>query len=385
MDSRNLSEEQLLKLLHRCTVSLSTTDADGQGTGFFVAPGLILTCAHVVDTAWSNHTPVTAYWNGQTYAAHIQQFLAETHPDLKFLYPDLALLKVDNYPDHPCVYLHREVHLGDKLYSYGYTDKYSTGDPSTFNSEGWTDERQLLLKLKEGQVRPGLSGAPILNRRTGGVCSVMKRSHGIDTDIGGRAIPTQEVFQKFPELEAQQKVFHKQDTRWYDCLTQQQRQILGLEDPSPALEIFCLYADIEEDKKLLAKLEAHLAVMRKQGLINTWHKGKLVEYGEDEMSQINEHLEKASIILLLVSSDFMNLHYLDSTEVEEAMERRKAGVRVIPVILRPSDWRDGPFGGLIPLPRDGEPISSRNRDRDEKLLEVTQGIRAVVKQLKKRV
>src|SRR5215831_13606046 len=42
-------EQSLIDLLHRCTVKL--TVGRGYGTGFFVAPGLILTCAHVVKEA----------------------------------------------------------------------------------------------------------------------------------------------------------------------------------------------------------------------------------------------------------------------------------------------------------------------------------------------
>jgi S1-C subfamily serine protease len=41
------SETQLRHLLQQSTVSITTPN--GQGTGFFVAPGLVLTCAHVID------------------------------------------------------------------------------------------------------------------------------------------------------------------------------------------------------------------------------------------------------------------------------------------------------------------------------------------------
>ncbi len=60
---------------------------------------------------------------------------------------------------------------------------------------------------------------------------------------------------------------------------------------------------------------------------------------------------------------------------------KKAGLGVIPVILRPTDWKTSPFGGLMPLPRDGKPITKWS-DRDEAFLEVTQGIRKVAEGLK---
>jgi Trypsin-like peptidase domain/TIR domain len=380
MDMMNSLEEQLIELLRRCTVRLSVPG--GHGTGFFVAPGTILSCAHVVKPAQEAKKSVTAYWNGQAYAASIQRYLAETHPELQMLYPDLALLKVDKLSDHPCVYLHEKAHLGDKFYSYGYIDDYKGGDPATFVSEGWTDERKL-LKLKAGQAQAGMSGAPVLNLRTGGVCGVMKRSRGVDSDLGGRAVPVSRVFEEFPELREQQRQFHQRDRGWYDCLTQEQREKLGVADPTEGIEVFFLYADVDEDKRLVDKLERHLAAMQKQRLITTWNKGKLGP-GEDETSALRAHMDRAKIILLMVSPDFMALHYLDGTEVEQAMEKRKKGTIVIPVLLRPTDYRGAPFEGLAPLPTNREPVTSTKwSSTDAALYEVTLGIRKVVEGLKK--
>ncbi len=333
MDSMNSPGEQLIELLRRCTVRLSVPG--GHGTGFFVAPGTILSCAHVVKPAQEAGKPVTAYWNGQSYTASIQRYLAETHPELHMLYPDLAVLKVDKLSDHPCVFLHEEAHLGDKFYSYGYTEEYKGGDSATFESEEWTGEGNLLLKLKAGQAQAGLSGAPVLNLRTG----------------------------------------------WYDCLTQEQREKLGVADPTEGIEAFFLYADVEEDKRLVDKLERHLAAMQKQRLITTWNKGKLGP-GEDEMSAMNAHMDRAKIILLMVSPDFMALHYLDGTEVEQAMEKRKKGMIVIPVLLRPTDYRGAPFEGLMPLPTNRKPVAEWS-SADSALYDVTLEMRKVVEGLKK--
>ncbi len=378
MDMMNSLEEQLIDLLRGCTVRLSVSG--GHGTGFFVAPGTILSCAHVVKPAQEAKKAVTAFWNGQAYTASIQRYLGETHSELQMLYPDLALLKVDKLSDHPCVYLHEEAHLGDKFYSYGYLDDYKGGDPATFVSEGWTDERKL-LKLKAGQAQAGMSGAPVLNLRAGGVCGVMKRSRGTDSDLGGRAVPVSRVFEEFPELREQQKLFHQRDRRWYDCLTQEQREKLGMVAPAEGIEVFFLYADVEEDKRLVDKLERHLAAMQKQRLITMWNKGRLGP-GEDEMSALRAHMDRAKIILLMVSPDFMALHYLDGTEVEQTMEKRKSGTMVIPVLLRPTDYKGAPFEGLMPLPTNRKPVADWS-SADSALYDVTLGMRKVVEGLKK--
>lgn len=97
---------QLLSLseqLKRCTVQL-LIPGTSLGTGFFVVPGLILTCAHVVQPARENNLPIeVCLWNGQSIGiGSIGKYILEkipikdTLPGQKFqyLYPDLALLQV---------------------------------------------------------------------------------------------------------------------------------------------------------------------------------------------------------------------------------------------------------------------------------------------------
>jgi hypothetical protein len=198
----------LYELLHLCTVRISVPGRSGHGTGFFVAPGRILTCAHVVKAAQPNSDMVEAFWDGQSHPARIMQLV---------LHADLALLQVDQ-KDPPCVLLSQEDMPFDHLYSYGYPDDRPGGDPATFTLEGKAGNQEGQLKFKAGQVRPGLSGAPILNVRTCRVCGVIQRTRDRASDLGGRAISATTVFQVFPELEAQQRLFHRKDQRWANAL-----------------------------------------------------------------------------------------------------------------------------------------------------------------------
>jgi len=89
---------------------------------------------------------------------------------------DIALLEFTPPPDSdlPCVYLDKAVKSGDDLYTFGYPDKDDpNGRPSTFDCEGFTGDEPPLIMFKLGQVLPGMSGAPLLNRRTGKVCGVL--------------------------------------------------------------------------------------------------------------------------------------------------------------------------------------------------------------------
>ena len=115
----------LYELLHLCTVRISVPGRSGHGTGFFVAPGRILTCAHVVKVAQPNSDMVEVFWDGQSHPVRIMQLVLDA---------DLALLQVD-LKDHCCVLLSQEDMPFDHLYSYGYPDDRPGGDPATFTLE----------------------------------------------------------------------------------------------------------------------------------------------------------------------------------------------------------------------------------------------------------
>lgn len=367
--------EQLLSLLRSCTVQIS--GAGERGTGFFVAPSLILTCAHVVENAQRRQSAVAVAWEEQSYTAQIEHFLAKP-------YPDLALLRAENLPPHPCVFLHEEVNVDDDLSSYGYTDTYPDGEPATFVFEGPTGKSQVLLKFKFGEVRAGLSGGPLLNRRTGGVCGVVKRTRGVDTAMGGRAIPVSVITQRFPEVVAHQKEFPQQNKRWYECLTLQQRQLLGLastEEPTDAIKVFYSYAS--EDENLARELQKQLITLKRQNLITEWYPSKIVPGAVPE-EQFVSHLKTAQVILLLVSPDYMYSEVYGNVQVQLAMERLTSGAIVVPIKLRDIDnWDATAFGKLQAIPRNGKPVAAW-RNRDAAFAEVAKEIRSVIERLREK-
>ncbi|MGZ7174665.1 TIR domain-containing protein [Burkholderia gladioli] len=132
-----------------------------------------------------------------------------------------------------------------------------------------------------------------------------------------------------------------------------------------------------KDETLRNELEAHLALLKHEGLVDAWHDRRIVA-GEEIDDAIFSKLETADIILLLVSSDFINSTYCYSREMARAMERHHAGeARVIPIILRHCDWTRAPFGKLLAAPRDGKPVTSWP-DRDEALADVARQVRQAV-------
>lgn len=140
-------------------------------------------------------------------------------------------------------------------------------------------------------------------------------------------------------------------------------------------KIFFSYTHKDED--LRDMLQTHLMGLKRQGLIETWH-DRRIGAGDEFENAIDQNLNDAEIILLLVSADFIASRYCYDVEVARAMERHDAKeARVIPVILRPCDWHDLPFGKLMAAPRDGKAIKSWP-DLDEAFLDVVRQIKAVL-------
>ena len=82
------------------------------------------------------------------------------------------------------------------------------------------------------------------------------------------------------------------------------------------------YSYTPADEELRNELEKHLSSQRRQGLIVTWYDRKIVP-GTDWSRAIDHHLNEASIILLLVSPDFLNSDYCYNSEMQRALERQK--------------------------------------------------------------
>jgi hypothetical protein len=157
----------------------------------------------------------------------------------------------------------------------------------------------------------------------------------------------------------------------------------GLEQPAitgkKKIRIFFSYSHKDEEYK--DKLVKHLSILKRQEVIEEWHDRK-IGAGTEWAGAIDQHLESAEIILLLVSDDFLASPYCWDIELTKSMARHADGsARVIPVILRDVDWTGAPFGKLQALPKDGKAIK-RWPDIDEAFTDVAKSIRAAVEALR---
>src|SRR6266478_5212236 len=148
-------------------------------------------------------------------------------------------------------------------------------------------------------------------------------------------------------------------------------------------EIKLFYCYAHEDKPIRDELEKHLSWLRRRYQLTNWHDHEILP-GEEWEQAIDENLNTAHLILLLISPDFMASDYCFSKEMRRALERHKEGTcRVIPIILRPTYWEDAPFSSIQLLPTNAKPITSWPNP-DEAFQDVVTEISRTIKDLLKK-
>ena len=149
---------------------------------------------------------------------------------------------------------------------------------------------------------------------------------------------------------------------------------------SPAsIEVFYSYA--HEDEALIKGLRKQLSILKRQDVICDWYDREIMA-GTEWKGQIDQHLNSAGVILLLISPDFLASDYCYDVEMKRAVERHEQGdAHVIPVLLRKvHGWQCAPFGKLQALPTGEKPVTSW-RIRDEAFADVARGIWNAIGQL----
>ena len=157
-----------------------------------------------------------------------------------------------------------------------------------------------------------------------------------------------------------------------------------------ALRLFTSYA--HEDESYRETLGKSLSVLKIRGVIEDWTDRELV--GGDKWDQeINENLERAHIIVLLVSPDFMASKYIQTKEMSRAMERFGAGEAVVvPVLVRITNgWGEVQgLGSLQALPtKPGAPTEllpvKKWDDPDEAWDCVVTGLRRTIEKFRQKL
>ena len=228
-------------LVRDCTVQVI---GEERGTGFFAAPGIVITCAHVTG---SRRPPVVRWQrDGQPPVevtapapARTLDYAERPIPALDTPYPDIAVIELPALTDHPCVAVDDDWPQDlDTFYACGYP-REGRGEELTparlrYRGKHGTDPAAY-IDLSKDTIKPGMSGAALVNLRTGAVCGVLVATKHPRQPDGGLAVHWAAVKGDLEGPLAANRAFHRQDQRWNAIVAPRPRRLRppGITRPLP--------------------------------------------------------------------------------------------------------------------------------------------------------
>lgn len=210
--------EEVIRLARECAVQLTAGDAF-IGSGFFVAPGQVLTCAHVVSPHPAGS--VRVLFAGAELAERCRTLLPpERGGGPTYALPDLALLTVDPPPGQPSVWLAAGPPATEtKVLALGFSAE-TPGQgvqptPALLTAVGPSGS---FVRLKDDVLRAGMSGSLALDLDTHQVCGVVKASQDRHQSLGGWIVPVNVIRMHLPNLIAGNSAAHPPGTPWRDLV-----------------------------------------------------------------------------------------------------------------------------------------------------------------------
>jgi hypothetical protein len=217
-----VKDERLRELADECLVRVGADLENApiaSGSGVWIAPGIVLTCAHVVPDGAKGTAEVG--WNERIYLGTVIEHVPNPQRINLWPSPDIALIRVREALDHPCVWL-SEAMPGEQLVALGHSDPLREGLlPASIDVD--RGGVQLVSKgrywqLKSNEITKGMSGGPVLDVGSGAVCGVTTATIGVGADRGGYVVPIESlrllnVALRKEILEAHDR-FHGADHRW---------------------------------------------------------------------------------------------------------------------------------------------------------------------------
>ncbi|MFF2325345.1 MULTISPECIES: trypsin-like peptidase domain-containing protein [unclassified Streptomyces] len=175
------------------------SDGDFLGSGFFIAPSWVLTCAHVAMEGRGGQVNVVYKTARGGDAVSVEGAVVVALPEERprtggWAAPDLALIRLLRPVEHPCVYL-SERSTGMNRGAY-YFAGWADGGSGALRRLGrecrvvgtvddWADGDEQVL-IEASQLYAGMSGGPVVDLARGEVVGVLK-SRSNDAS-GGTAI-----------------------------------------------------------------------------------------------------------------------------------------------------------------------------------------------------
>ena len=148
------------------------------------------------------------------------------------------------------------------------------------------------------------------------------------------------------------------------------------------MNLFISYSHADESYR--KQLETQLSILERNNIISSWKDREIIP-GQEWEDEIDKNLENAGIVILLVSPDFLDSDYCYEMEMKRAIEKHNSGdATVVPIIIRPCDWKETPFSKLHVLPKDAKAVSIWDNP-DEAWLNVVTGLKKSIKLTKEKI
>ncbi|MGA1369359.1 MAG: TIR domain-containing protein, partial [Blastocatellia bacterium] len=151
--------------------------------------------------------------------------------------------------------------------------------------------------------------------------------------------------------------------------------------PSPPLKVFLSYS--HKDRQACEELRAHLTPLEDNGLIKVWVDSR-TPAGDDWEKPIEDNLNAAEIIILLLSPNFANSHYCKKIEMKRACERADNWeARLIPILYDHFKWEAYPqIEKRKLLPLDARPVVDWGENRNRVWKEIIDEIEKIANSLR---
>jgi hypothetical protein len=133
------------------------------------------------------------------------------------------------------------------------------------------------------------------------------------------------------------------------------------------------------DRDFCVALDRHLAPLKLNGRIQTWD-DRQIRAGQVRDQEYEQHLSTDRLLVLLVSSDFLDLEACQQ-QMHIALQRHLRGdATVIPILVRPCSWQETELKTLQILPREQKALSTQSSPEEvwqEVVSEISQVIDSI--------
>ncbi len=113
---------------------------------------------------------------------------------------------------------------------------------------------------------------------------------------------------------------------------------------SIASRIFISYA--RSDQEMAEAVARQLGQLETAGQAEVWFDREL-ELGESWERRIMDVVQRADVVLLLLSPAYLASSFVSSSELPAIAQRGEQGARVVPVIIAPCNWKQHPYIGSL--------------------------------------